>query len=109
MPGAESGKSAEKNTLMAVLAYLGILIIIPFLTEAHKDPFVKFHLKQGVILIIFEVIGWFVGIVPVLGWFIGWLIWLVALVFIVIGIVNAASSAEKELPVIGQYAKSLNF
>ena len=47
----------EKNTLMAVLAYLGILILVPFLTDAKKDPFVKFHLKQGVALIIVEVVG----------------------------------------------------
>ncbi len=94
---------------MAVLAYLGILIVVPFLTEAHKDPFVKFHLKQGVVLIIFEIVGFFVGAIPVLGWFVGWLIWLATLVFVVIGIMNAASGDEKMLPVIGPFATNLSF
>lgn len=98
-----------KNTLMAVLAYLGILIVVPLLTEAYKEPFVKFHVKQGVVLIIFYVIGFFIGMIPILGWLIGWLVWLAALILIIIGIVNAASGAEKELPAIGHFAEKLNF
>jgi uncharacterized membrane protein len=31
------------------------------------------------------------------------------LVLIIIGIVNAANNKEKELPIIGQYAKKINF
>ncbi len=99
----------QKNTLMAVLAYLGILIIVPFLTDAHKDPFVKFHLKQGVVLIIFEFIGFFISAVPILGWVVGWLIWVVSLVLLIIGILNAVSGAEKELPLIGSYGQKFTF
>ncbi|MBI3952570.1 MAG: hypothetical protein HY336_01275 [Candidatus Doudnabacteria bacterium] len=99
----------SNNTLMAVLAYLGVLIIIPFLTEAHKDPFVKFHLKQGLALVILEVISWFVWIVPVLGWLIGWLLWLFIIVMIIMGIMNVASGKMKELPILGEIAKKFNF
>jgi uncharacterized membrane protein len=99
----------EKNTLMAVLAYLGILILVPFLTDAKKDPFVKFHLKQGVALIIVEVVGGFIGAIPILGWLIGWIIWLAILVLAIIGIMNASSGKEKELPFVGGFAKNLNF
>ena len=106
-PPGPAGQS--NNTLMAVLAYLGILIIIPFLTEAHKDPFVKFHLKQGLGLIILEVISWFVWIVPMIGWVIGWLLWLFVLIMIIMGIINAASGKMKELPIIGEIAKKFNF
>lgn len=88
---------------------MGVLIIVPFLSEAHKDPFVKFHIKQGVALIVFEIVGFFVGAIPVLGWLIGWLIWLAALVFIIVGITNAASGSEKMLPVIGPFATDLSF
>jgi uncharacterized membrane protein len=94
---------------MAVLAYLGILIIVPFLTDAKNDPFVKYHLKQGLVLIIFEVITWFVEVIPFIGYMIGWLLWLATLVLIIIGIMNAAQNKEQELPVIGQYAKNFNF
>lgn len=98
----------HSNTGMAILAYLGILIIIPFLAESHKDPFVKFHLKQGLVLIITEVIAWFLWIVP-LGFLIAWLVWLCIFVLIIIGVVNAASGKQKELPVIGHFSSKFNF
>ena len=98
---------------MAVFAYLWILIIIPFLTDEKKDPFVKFHLKQGLALILFDIVGWVVALLigwfPIVGWLIVWLWWLASLVFVIIGIINVLAGQEKELPVIGQYAKNFNF
>lgn len=101
--------SGSSNMGMAILAYLGILIVVPFLTEAKNDPFVKFHIKQGLSLIILEVIAMFVNIVPVLGWIVGFFLWLVILIFIIMGIMNAASGKQKELPLIGGLAKNFNF
>src|SRR5271170_1097011 len=90
------------NNMMAVLAYLWILIIIPFLTDAKNDPFVKYHLKQGLALIIFEAIGWVAGwflvFIPFLGWLIMTLWWLASLVLTIVGIINVVNGAEKELP-----------
>lgn len=98
---------------MAVFAYLWVLILIPFLTEAKNDPFVKFHLRQGLALIIFEVLTWFVGMfiggLPVIGWLVTSILWLATIVFVIIGIMNAMNDREKELPLIGQYAKHFNF
>ncbi len=37
---------------LAVLMYFGIGILISLLTGTWRDPFVKFHLKQGTILYI---------------------------------------------------------
>ena len=101
-------ETQQKNTGMAILAYLGILIIIPFLTEAHKDPFVKFHLKQGLVLIIVWIILSAIHVVP-LGFLVGWILWLLAVILSIIGIVNAAQGQEKELPLIGGFAKNFNF
>lgn len=100
---------AQNNVIMAVLAYLGILIIVPFLTDAKNDPFVKFHLKQGLVLLIFEVITWFIDSIPMLGYLVGWILGLATLVLVIIGIVNAVQNKEQELPVIGQYAKNFKF
>jgi uncharacterized membrane protein len=110
-PAATSAHS-DKN-LIAVLAYLWILIVIPFVTPAKDDPFVKFHLKQGLVLIVFEAIGWFFGLVlvwiPIIGYLIVWLWWLAGIIFIIIGIMNVVSGVEKELPYIGTYAKKFTF
>jgi uncharacterized membrane protein len=102
-----------KKNPMAIFAYLWILIVIPFLTDSKEDPFVKYHLKQGLTLLIFDVLGWIVAMV--IGWipFIGWLIvalwWLTSLVFVIIGIMNVLNGVEKELPFIGHYGKSFKF
>ena len=98
---------------MAIFAYLWILIIIPFLTDAKKDPFVKYHLRQGLALIIFEIIGYFVaaiiGWIPFLGWLIVWLWWLASIILVIVGIVNVVKGEEKELPWIGQYGSKFKF
>ena len=101
------------GNIMAVFAYLWILIIIPFLTDAKDDAFVKYHLKQGLALIIFELIGWVAGwfliFIPVLGWFIMWLWWIAELILVIIGIVNVLNGKEKELPFIGHYGANFKF
>ncbi len=92
------------NTGMAILAYLGILVIIPLLTEAKNDPFVKFHIKQGLVMLVFWVLGSVVFWVPVFGW----LLWLAVVVLTIIGISNAHNGRQKELPVVGHFASNFN-
>ena len=107
-----AAKQSDKN-IMAIFAYLSILIIIPFLTDAKDNPFVKYHIKQGLVLLIFEVIGWFANVVlvwiPVIGWLVMWLWWLASLILAIIGIMNVLNGHEKELPYLGQYAKKFVF
>lgn len=92
------------NTLMAVLCYFGILVLIPFLTDAKNDPFVKFHIKQGLVLLIVYVIAGFVLWIP----FVGWLLGILLFVLFLMGVINAASGKETPLPVIGQFAEKIN-
>lgn len=95
--------TAQHNTLMGILAYLGPLVIVSFFI-AKDDPFVKFHIKQGLVLFVVEVAMWFLGsIFPPL-WIILWLVNLVVLVFVIIGIMNVFHGQEKELPIIGKYS-----
>ena len=47
------GKS--KNTTMAIIAY--IIFFVPLLTgDAKKDSFVKYHVKQGLVLFLLVVL-----------------------------------------------------
>ncbi len=106
------------NKVMAVLAYLGILIIVPFLTGASKDPFVKFHIKQGLALIIVAIIWGFVAstlgiILATLG--LGFLTLLFSLVSLglfiidILGLVNAATGKMAPLPLIGGLGSKFTF
>jgi len=99
------GKSTQNsNALMAVLSYFGILVIIPLLTDAKNDPFVKFHIKQGLVLLIAYVICAFIFWVPV----VGWLLSLALFILFLIGVINAATGKQTPLPVIGQIADKIN-
>ena len=96
--------SAKKNTGMAVVAYL--LFFVPLLTDAKNDPFVKFHVKQAIILLIGWLVSVIIGQVPVLGWAISFVMGVGILILLLMGIINALNGEEKPLPIIGQYAKS---
>lgn len=98
----------QKNTGMGVLCYLGILVLIPLLTDAKNDPFVKFHVKQGLTLLVFSIIVSVVAVVPILGWIVSVVGSIFALVLLIMGIINVVNGQEKQLPVIGQYAEKFN-
>ncbi len=100
--------AGEKNTLMAILSYIGILVIVPYLT-AKEDPFVKFHIKQGLVLVVIE-IAVFVLMIMTMGILYPVLILvnIATLILSIIGIINAVQGNEKELPLVGNYAKHFN-
>ncbi len=98
----------QHKTLMGVLAYLGILLIIPFLM-AKDDPFVKFHLKQGLVLLVIEIIVWILGSSMWQLWMILNLVQLATLVLSIIGIVNVIQGKQKELPLVGSFSKHFTF
>lgn len=106
VPGAaHSGSSASSNeTLMGILAYLGIFALIPYLVK-EKTPFVHAHAVRGMNLFLLEVIAWIaVGIfswVPVLNDILTSLIGLASFVLSLIGIINVANHDDKDLPFIG--------
>lgn len=92
-----------KNTGMAAISYLGPLVIVSYLV-ANKDPFVKFHIKQGFVLLVIEVAMWILGAILWILWPILWLINVFVLVLVIVGIVRAVKGEEKELPLVGRYA-----
>ena len=110
-----SRSDIEGNKLMAVLSYLGILVLVPILA-AKDSPFAKFHATQGLNLLIVSVawsivsgiIGAILGAIgvtflSVLWSIITWLVSIVIFLTMVIGIINAAQGKAKELPVIGGF------
>ncbi len=110
-PNGQTPNATEKkenNKLMGVLAYLGILIIIPFVM-AKNEPFVKFHIKQGLILVIIELVVWLIGMMMWQLWAILQIVNLATLVLAIIGIVNVVQGHQKELPLVGSLAKNFTF
>jgi uncharacterized membrane protein len=97
-----------KNVPMGVLAYLGPLVIVSFLT-AKDDPFVKFHIKQWLVLVVIEAVVLLLWMPLIFLWPLLYLINLAIIIFAVIGIVNVINGREQTLPLIGQFAKYFTF
>lgn len=114
---------------MAILSYIGILVLIPFFA-AKDSKFAQFHARQGITLAILEIsygivtaiinavlgaalprvekyslwLGYYTAPNPVAS-IISTIFSIAAIAFLVlaiIGIVNAAKGEEKELPIIGK-------
>ncbi len=104
-------KDAEENKVMSILAYLGILVLIPILC-APKSAFARYHANQGLILwICSAVFSTATGVIGTILQLVGLLavitmlniFYLVFVVFAIMGIVNVCNGAKKELPLIGKY------
>lgn len=101
----------SKEKVFSVLAYFGILVLIPTLASSH--PFTRFHANQGLVLwiagmisavvvgIISAVLGFIPFIGPILGVIIGGAVSIVLFVLAIIGIVHAVNEETKPLPIIG--------
>ena len=101
-----SGADGDDN-LMAALSYLGILVIVPLLVK-KDSAYVKSHAKQGLVLLIAEIvfgfIAWLLVFIPVIGWLIEVIVWLFFLIVIIMGIVKALSGETWKMPVFGSLA-----
>lgn len=102
--GMSEAQDAEQNKVMGILAYIGILFLVP-LFSAKESRFAMYHANQGLVLFLFSVITSTVGsVIPVVGWFLILPIAaIMSLVFAVMGIINAANGQMKPLPLIGNY------
>lgn len=110
--GAYDTQDINDNKLMAILAYIGILVLIP-LFAAKKSKFARFHTNQGLVFflanlalgLVYNIVVQILGGIPVISILVvalGYLVSLVLFVVMIIGIVNAVQGRAKELPVIGK-------
>lgn len=104
-------RDAQDNKVMAILAYLGPLVLVPIFA-AKESPFARYHANQGLVLLIaciaYSIVyGIVSSIILAISWrlyFIITIVGLVSIVFLVlavIGIINANKGEMKPLPVIG--------
>ncbi|HEY0257815.1 MAG TPA: GYF domain-containing protein [Candidatus Methylacidiphilales bacterium] len=105
-------EDAEKNKVFGILAYIGILFLVPLLA-AKDSPFAKYHANQGLVLfLVWIVIAVGLSILNVILLMIlpaglSFIIMILNLVYLgllvlaVLGIINAAAGKCVPLPVIG--------
>ena len=102
-------KDRQDNKVMGILSYCSLLVLVPIFA-AKESKFARFHANQGLVLAIVEVaiaiVASLLGMIPYVGWIfslVGWLINVGCVVLAVFGIVAAARSQAKELPIIGGF------
>jgi len=69
-----------------------------------NSKFCQFHAKQGLLLFIVEVIGMVIFPIP----FLGWLLFILVVIFSILGVRAALAGEFWEMPILGKYTNKLN-
>lgn len=96
-------KDALDNRVLAALSYVFLLFLIPL--GKKESAFCQFHARQGLLMFLVWIPVSLISLVPL----VGWLAWLSMLVIAVMAIAKALAGESWEIPVIGKYAKKLNW
>lgn len=118
--GQFTPQEIEEGKVMSILAYLGILVLVPILA-GKESKYIRFHANQGLILCL-AWIAWVIidGVLNAVLRAILWrglsmwnlyyttswildLVYLVIGVLAIIGIINVVNGRAKELPFVGKY------
>ena len=114
--GSNTPAPGQRNTVMLVLSYFGILALIPFFTQ-KDDPEVQWHARNGLALAAVEVgfsivanilIRVLASIVGALAGLLGLLVGLVNLGFLVVAILailKALKGERMRIPVVTDLAE----
>lgn len=87
--------------LEAALSYMGVLVLVPIVSGATNHPFVKFHAKQGLVLLIGEVIA-----ILAAYWvsYVGGILFLLMLLASIAGLFSSLHEEKWFIPGIGNLA-----
>ncbi len=106
---------SNDETESKLFAFLGVLLTvigyIIVILARKNDKYAMYYAKQGLVLfiawIIAAVASWAIGWIPVVGNIASWVLNAIMLALWIIGIVYALSGKEKEIPIIGPFAKKI--
>lgn len=108
-----SGKDDNKILFAFLVAFLSIIGFVIALIVKRDDEYVMFYAKQSLVVFIFSVI---IGILakiflflPVIGIIINAAVGIVTFVLWLLSWIYALSGEEKEVPIVGRYARRFRF
>ena len=107
-----SKKDVEEGKVFAFLGiFLTIIGFIIVLLAKKENKYAMYYAKQGLVLFIAYVIAAIANMIlvwiPFIGWIVMMIVWLGLLVLWIIGLVYSLSGEEKEIPLIGEFAKKI--
>lgn len=105
--GSQAGGNQDaQHKAIAIVGYIiPVLFFIPLLSEAKNNAYAKFHANQQLNLLLWWVVGHVVAAI-LMFILIGALLYVVVyvggVIFLVMGVINAANGQMKPLPLIGK-------
>ena len=100
----EINHEIDRDKLWSIVAYF--LFLVPLLAVKNRSSFLNFHINQGIILLLVEVVGNF-GL-DFLHWWLGFMalfkgLWNIMMISLLItGIKHVLNRQTKPLPIIGK-------
>lgn len=94
-------QEVQQGKAFAILSYFGILFLIGLLA-AKENKFVQYHVNQGILLFLFNIICGIISNITIVGLIIGSIGSIFGFVLFIMGIVNSAKGEAKPLPLIGK-------
>ena len=105
--GNGSTEVREQDKIMLVLAYLGILALIPLLT-VKDSPYVKYHAGQGFTLALASfALAVVMAVIPFVGWLGLCLLFPAVLVVNIVGIIKALKGERWAIPGVSDLSQKL--
>ena len=108
MAKKKSNKIDESKTYAFLATFLSIIGFIIVLLTRKNDKYAMFYAKQSLVVFLAFVVAWVVMIIPVIGWIIGWIVYIIAVILWVMSWIYALSGQEKEVPIVGKFARNFN-
>ncbi|MBI5549186.1 MAG: hypothetical protein HY901_35315 [Deltaproteobacteria bacterium] len=98
----------EQDKIMLVLAYFGVLALIPLLTVKDSE-YVRWHAKQGTALMAvwfgWAIVGLLINVIPIAGTCLYGLVHLGFLALAAMGIVKAFAPSRWKIPLVSSLAE----
>lgn len=101
MPDNNDLTGLDSSLLMASMSYIGVLVLIPIISGATKNSFINFHAKQGLVILVGEIIAIIASI-----WLssLGGLLFVLMLVASIVGLFTSLHGEKRYIPGIGTIA-----
>ncbi len=106
MPQAHRENQIKDAKVLAAVAYWGFLCILPLILM-KDNKFAVHHGKQGLVLFIFLVGGFIIGIMPLFGPIIYRAVLFIYLVLLLWGTIAALAGKKAFIPVVSGFAEKI--
>lgn len=105
-------EDVKANKVMAILSYIGILVLVPLLAGNKNSEYLRHHINQGLVIWIGSLLADILSGDGILGFSLfsiwplemaGGILSLVFFILMIVGIVDACRGVKRKLPVVGAF------